>query len=52
LGWTLIRIKPTAEIFKKSKKTGIKEENPLVLLKSEFRQTKKLLKKDWKGFNK
>jgi len=27
-------------------------ENSLAQLKSEFRQTKKLPEKDWKGFNK
>jgi len=37
LGWTLIRIGPTAEILKELEKTGIKEENSLALLKNEFR---------------
>jgi len=39
LGWTLIRIKSIAEIFKKLKKTGIKKEleSSLVKLKSEFK---------------
>ena len=39
LGRTLIRIKPTVEIFKKLKKTKTKEEleNSLAQLKSEFR---------------
>jgi len=38
-GWTLIRIKSIAEIFKKLKKTGIKKElkSSLVKLKSKFR---------------
>jgi len=48
----LIRIGFIKEILKKLEKTKIKEENPLVLLKSKFGQTKKLLKEDWKGFNK
>ena len=54
LGWTLIRIELIIEIFKELKKTRTKKEleSSLVQLKSEFRQTKKLLEKDQKGFNK
>jgi len=54
LGWTLIRIKLIIEGFKKLEKTGMKKEleSSLVKLKSKFRQTKKLLEEDWKGFNK
>jgi len=39
LGWTLIRIRPIAEILKELKKTGIKKEleNSLVQLKREFK---------------
>ena len=42
------------ETFKELKKTRTKKElkNSLVYLKSEFKQTKKFLKKDWEGFNK
>jgi len=42
------------EIFKEIKKIGTKKEleSSLAILKSEFRQIKKLLKEDWKGFNK
>ena len=54
LGWTLIRIKLITEILKEVKKTRMKKEleSSLAQLKSKFRQTKKLLKEDWKGFNK
>jgi len=54
LGWTPIRIRPIVEIFKELKKTKKKKEleNSLAQLKKEFRQTKKLLEEDWKGFNK
>jgi len=39
LGWTLIRIRPTAEILKELEKTGMKKklENSLAQLKSKFR---------------
>ena len=42
------------ETLKELEKTGIRKElkNSLVLPKSEFGYTKKLLEEDWKGFNK
>ena len=54
LGWILIKMEPIAEILKKLQKTRIKIEleSSLVKLKNKFRQTKKLLEEDWKGFNK
>jgi len=54
LGWTLIRVEFIKETFKKLEKTRIKTElkSSLVILKSKFRQTKKLSEEDWKGFNK
>jgi len=48
LRWILIKIKPIAEFFKELKKTKMKQEleSSLVILKSKFRQIKKLLKED------
>ena len=53
LEWTLIRIRPIVEILEELKKTRMEEEleNSLAQLKSKFRQTKKLLEEDQKGFN-
>ena len=54
LEWTLIRIKFIKEILKELEKTRIKKEleDFLAQLKSKFKQIKKLLEEDWKGFNK
>jgi len=48
MGWTPIRIKSIVEILKELEKTRTKKklESSLVKLKSEFGQTKKLLKED------